>query len=284
MKRNEEDEIQVLGTSPRKCRSSKKLWIGGLVLCAVFLAGYSVWFLSGVETECAVEEATPEMERSVVSPVDSLSRETPSVALFVDSINDVKMQIYALNGLSAGLSFDMPDQGDTAVFLVVQAADIRRDNGGIVGDFVLRGEQLARGKRKSGYCAVLGGQVVLGLETGDEMLDRCVRQKGDFFRQYPLVMNGEIQENQLKGKALRRALARQAGRLYFVASCNRESIYDFAEALADLGFSEALYLVGGSSYGWWREEGKKVHELGRQETEALSLNLNYLVFRRPESH
>ena len=115
MKRNEEDEIQVLGTSPRKCRSSKKLWIGGLVLCAVFLAGYSVWFLSGVETECAVEEATPEMERSVVSPVDSLSRETPSVALFVDSINDVKMQIYALNGLSAGLSFDMPDQGDTAV-------------------------------------------------------------------------------------------------------------------------------------------------------------------------
>lgn len=116
------------------------------------------------------------------------------------------------------------------------------------------------------------------------MLDRCVRQKGDFFRQYPLVMNGEIQENQLKGKALRRALARQGGRLYFVASCNRESIYDFAEALADLGFSEALYLVGGSSYGWWREEGKKVHELGRQETEALSLNLNYLVFRRPESH
>lgn len=163
MKRNEEDEIQVLGTSPRKCRSSKKLWIGGLVLCAVFLAGYSVWFLSGVETECAVEEATPEMERSVVSLVDSLSCETPSVALFVDSINDVKMQIYALNGLSAGLSFDMPDQGDTAVFLVVQAADIRRDNGGIVGDFVLRGEQLARGKRKSGYCAVLGGQVVLGL-------------------------------------------------------------------------------------------------------------------------
>ena len=284
MKRNEEDEIQVLGTSPRKCRSSKKLWIGGLVLCAVFLAGYSVRFLSGVETECAVEEATPEIERLVVSPVDSLSRETPSVALFVDSINDVKMRVYALNGLAAGLSFDMPDQGDTAVFLVVRAADIRRDNGGIVGDFVLQGEQLARGKRKRGYCAVLDGQVALGLATDDKVMEQCVRQKGDFFRQYPLVMNGEIQENRLKGKALRRALAWQAGKLCFVESCNRESIYDFAEALADLGFSEALYLVGGSSYGWWREEDQKVHELGRQETEVVGSRLNYLVFRRPESH
>lgn len=284
MKRNEEDEIQVLGTSPGKRRKGKTLRLGIIVLCLVLLAGSVVWFVRNSEEGDEMEGQILEMEQQMVAPADSLPRGASSLALSIDSINDVKMRIYALNGLSAGLSFDLPDKGDTTVFLVVPAADIRRDNGGIVGDFVLRGERLARGKRKSGYCAVLDGQVVLGSATDDEVMERCVREKGDFFRQYPLVINGEIQENRLKGKALRRALARQGDNLYFVESCNRESVYDFAEALADFGFSEALYLVGGNTYGWWREDGKSVHELSRQDADIPKPNLNYLVFRRSESH
>lgn len=283
MKRNEEDEIQVLGTSPHKRGNRPAVRLGVLALCLLFLVGGIVWFVGGLE-EDREEEDMQEMEQPVVVPVDPLPRSASSVVLSVDSINDVKMRIYALNGLSAGLSFDLPDKGDTTVFLVVPAADIRRDNGGIVGDFVFRGEQLARGKRKSGYCAILNGQVVLGNAADDEMMERCIRQKGDFFRQYPLVINGEIQENRLKGKALRRALARQGGTLCLVESCNRESVYDFSEALADYGFSEALYLVGGSVYGWWREEGDTVHELGRPDADVPQPNFNYLVFRYPESH
>ena len=284
MKRNEEDEIQVLGTSSCKRRKGKTVRLGIFVLCLVLLAGSVVWFVRNSEDGDEMEGQILEMEQQMVAPAGSLPRGVSSLVLSIDSINDVKMRIYALNSLSAGLSFDLPDKGDTTVFLVVPAADIRRDNSGIVGDFVLRGERLARGKRKSGYCAVLDGQVVLGNATDDEVMERCLRQKGDFFRQYPLVINGEIQENRLKGKALRRALARQGDNLYFVESCNRESVYDFAEALADFGFSEALYLVGGNTYGWWREDGKNVHELSRRDEDLSEPNLNYLVFRRPESH
>ncbi len=284
MRRNEEDEIQVLGTSPRKRGSGKALRIGVWVLCVILGVGGWFCFFYHSEKEARMEEEKQEMEQPVVIPVDSLPCRTSSVGISVDSINDVKMQIYVLDGLSAGLSFELPEKSDTTVFLAVQAADIRRDNGGIVGDFVIRGERYARGKRKSGYCAIGDGRVVLGNSTEDEVMERCLRQQGDFFRQYPLVMNGEIQENRLKGKAIRRALARQGDHLCFVESCNRESVYDFAEALADYGFSDALYLVGGSAYGWWREDGETVHELGHWDVELSKSSLNYLIFRLPESH
>lgn len=284
MKHNEEDEIQVLGTSPCKRGKGKAIRLV-VVLCVLFLAGAVVWLSREPENGSGAEEERQEMKQSEVIAIDSLSRGgASSVVVSVDSINDVKMRIYALNGLLAGLSFDMPDKSDTTVFLVVPAADIRRDNGEIVGDFVLRGKRMARGKRKTGYCAVLDGKVTLGNAADDEMMEWCVKQKGDFFRQYPLVMDGEIQENRLKGKALRRALAWQGDNLYFVESCNRESIYDFAEALADIGFSKALYLVGGSSYGWWRDDSGVVHELARQDADVLLSNRNCLVFRSPESH
>lgn len=285
MKQNEEDEIQVLGTSPRKRGKGRAVRFGVCVLCVLFLAGAAVWLSREPENGSGAEEERLEMEQPEVVAVDSLPRgSASSVVVSVDSINDVKMRIYTLKGLLAGLSFDMPGKSDTTVFLVVPAADIRHDNGEIVGDFVLRGKRMAHGKRKTGYCAVLDGQVTLGNAADDEMMERCVQQKGDFFRQYALVMDGEIQENRLKGKALRRALAWQGDNLYFVESCNRESIYDFAEALADIGFSKALYLVGGSSYGWWRENGGVVHDLGRQDTDLSLSNRNYLVFRCPESH
>lgn len=285
MKHNEEDEIQVLGTSPRKRGKGRTVRLGVCILCVLFLAGAAVWLSREPENGSGAEEERQEMKQSEVIAIDSLPHgSASSVVVSVDSINDVKMRIYALNGLLAGLSFDMPGKSDTTVFLVVPAADIRHDNGEIVGDFVLRGKRMARGKRKTGYCAVLDGQVTLGNAADDEMMERCIKQKGDFFRQYALVMDGEIQENRLKGKALRRALAWQGDNLYFVESCNRESIYDFAEALADIGFSKALYLVGGSSYGWWRENGGVVHDLGRQDTDLSLSNRNYLVFRCPESH
>ena len=100
----------------------------------------------------------------------------------------------------------------------------------------------------------------------------------DFFRQYPLVMNGEIQENRLKGKAIRRALAQQNQDFYIIETQNRESMYDFSEALCDMGFTNALYLVGGSSYAWWREDAATVNELGVYNQNPLP-NTNYLVFR-----
>ena len=55
--------------------------------------------------------------------------------------------------------------------------------------------------------------------------------------------------------------------------------WDNVKALADMGFTYALYLVGGSSYGWWRDKDGAIRELGIYNKESLP-NINYLVFKK----
>ena len=71
------------------------------------------------------------------------------------------------------------------------------------------------------------------------------------FRQFALVSAGQICEKQfaLKGKVTRCALARKAGSttIWYVETIHKESLYDFAQALADYGFTDAIYLTGGNN-------------------------------------
>ena len=271
MKQIEDDEIEVLGTS-RKKGLKWKWWIVLFVgiLCA-FLAGYFL-YEQQENTQMEIIEAIPEEEENF------RMTEQSEVVCRTDSINDVAMHIYALQNLKAELALQLPNPEDSTVYFVLQAADVRKDNQDILGDFVLKGKQLARGKRKTGYCAILDGKLHIGNSLNDEVKDYCIAQKWDFFRQYILVLEGEIQENRLKGKAMRRALAQQGKDFYIVTTQYRESLYDFSEALADMGFTNALYLVGGTSYGWYRLEDK-VYELGAKEDKPLP-NTSYLVFRK----
>ena len=273
MRRNEEDEIQVLGTS--KPKHGFMRWGIIAVVSLLIIGSLLFWLFSR-------EEGEPEhieMVNPVILQDDTLKMDKQARVEFrLDSINDVVLSIYSLQNMRAEMSLQMPSQSDSTVYFVVWAADIRKDNGQILGDFVLKGKQLSRGKRKTGYCAILDGKISLGNTINDEIKDYCITHGGDFFRQYPLVMDGEIQENRLKGKAVRRALAQQSDDFYIVESKNRESLYDFSEALADMGFTNALYLVGGSSYGWWRGEDGIAHELGIYTDKVLP-NINYLVFR-----
>lgn len=45
------------------------------------------------------------------------------------------------------------------------------------------------------------------------------------------------------------ALARKAGStaIWYVETIHNESLYDFAQALADYGFTDAIYLTGGNN-------------------------------------
>lgn len=271
MKQIEDDEIEVLGAS-RKERFNRKWWIVSLVgLLCVFLTGYFI-YEQEENTQTKIVEIMPEKENHFCVT------EQPEVVYRTDSINDVALHIYALQNLQVELALQLPNPDDTTVCFVLQAADVRKDNQEILGDFVLKGKQLARGKRKTGYCAILDGKLHIGNSLNDEVKDYCIAQKGDFFRQYILVLEGEIQENRLKGKAMRRALAQQGKDFYIVTTQHRESLYDFSEALADIGFTNALYLVGGTSYGWYRLKDK-VYELGKKEDAPLP-NTSYLVFRK----
>ncbi|RHJ41278.1 hypothetical protein [Bacteroides eggerthii] len=272
MKRNEEDEIQVLGTKPKKvCRK----WVILLAVCTI-ITTIAVMYLFISKTVVNKGETDIARLKEETMQESRFPSEISMIEINEDSINDVPLRIYSLVNLQAELSMELPSRKDTAVLLVAQAADIRKDNKGIVGDFILRGKQLAIGKKETGYCAIINGNISLGNSMSDDVKDYCISNKGYFFRQYALVVNGEQQENRLKGKAIRRALAKQDDDLYIIESINRESLYDFSEALADIGITDALYLVGGDAYMFYRDKGQ-LHEHGEHKPLPA---MNYIVFRK----
>lgn len=279
MKRNEDDEIQVLGETRRKVSRPSFRWgaIAAILLLGILL--YILYFRSEtkkdelVDTETATVQPGNDTAFTLSSPNDG-----DAISITKDSINDVCFRLFALENGKASLKIGLPDTTDTSLFLVVPAADVRKDNQEIVGDYVLDGKQLSHGKRKPGYVAILNGKLFLGASTSDEMLENCIREGGSFLRQYALVIDGEIQANQLKGKSVRRAIACEGNKFYLVESCHRESLYDFSEALADIGMTHAIYLTGGNSYGWYRT-GNELHELGSQEA-VIYPNSNYILFRK----
>ncbi len=133
---------------------------------------------------------------------------------------------------------------------IAQAADVRADNQHIVGAFVLEGTPLSWGVSKEGYCAIINQKIHIGVSDNTALFEEATAKEGYFFRQYPLVSNGIVCENKPKGKALRRAICQQGSQIFMVHSVNRESFHDFAQALVDLGCTQAIYLVGSDSYGW----------------------------------
>lgn len=277
MKRNEEDEIQVLGkTSAQHGKNLFPKWdiITSIVIALLLLLCIILLISKNKPVTHMPDNNYPETENLIP---DSMMTAKDKIVIIRDSINDVPLTIYSLIDLKAELSIGWPN--DTNFYYAAQAADIRKDNQEILGDYVIRGEQIAQGKRKPGYVALIEGNVSLGISSNDEMKDLCIKYEGDFFRQYAFVIDGEIQENKLKGKALRRAIAKQGNELFIIESHLRESIYDFSEAIADLGITNAIYLVGGNSYGAYRDSNNHFHEFGSPENKEHP-NTNFIVFRK----
>lgn len=169
----------------------------------------------------------------------------------LDSIDGVTMRFFDLNGLKASIARTMPADSDSTVMLITQAWDYYYDNSKqyhYLGDFVDNGKQLASGTGKAGFVAITHNGWQMGIGQNDSIKDYVISQGGSMFRQFALVSSGQICLKQfaLKGKVHRRALARKPGSVtaYYVETVHKESLYDFAEALADYGFIDAIYLTG----------------------------------------
>ena len=113
--------------------------------------------------------------------------------------------------------------------------------------------------------------------TNMDFLKKDIRDY--FFRQYPLVDNGVLVESVLKGKSLRRALCERHGQVFMAMTTERESMHDFAQALVDIGVTNAVYLVGGTIYGWAVDREGERHEWGTWSTHVPQ-NITYIVWRR----
>ena len=220
-----------------------------LAICACLGWGYYQHHRWAVNFEYPVS-------RSSVQIITDLNKtgqiKGDSVHVFTaDSIDGVTMRFYNLAGLKASMSREMPADSDSSVVLVTQGWDYYFDDAKqyhFLGDFVYNGKMLAQGTGKAGFVAVTTKGWQMGISQEDSVRDYVLDQGGSMFRQFALVSAGQICLKQfaLKGKVHRRALARKPGdaTAYYVETVNKESLYDFAEALADYGFIDAVYLTG----------------------------------------
>jgi len=285
MKKQEfsDNEIQILGQKYGNLNNKKrKGWkfalVVAVVLIAIVLITKTIYTLvenhRNAQTQSLSVQLAPQPQRETPS-------ETPAVRAFVElseeTVNDVPLRIYTPRNAAASLTLTEPDEADTNIVFVAPAADAGGNNYGIVGDFVLAGERLARGISKKGFCAIINQTVTVGVGDDTPLLDEAIREKGYFFRQYPIVKNSEPVFNRPKGKSIRRAIAIREGSILIVESRERESFYDFAQALSDAGVSEAVYLQGGVSYGWWRDERGVQGFFGTKKEKHLE-GANYLIF------
>ena len=162
--------------------------------------------------------------------------------------------------------------------MAMQAADIRSDNGGIVGAFVVEGNLLSRGKAKTGFCAIIDGTITIGVADATPLFEKAIESGGYFFRQFPLVVGNQIVENKPRGDSLRKALAEWRGAIVVVMSRTAMSYHDFSQILVDMGVTNAIYLVGSSSAGF-AVNSHGIRTNYGEPSPPLYENVNYIVWR-----
>lgn len=259
-------ELVVYHASPRR-----RIW--GWIVAAIIVALLLV--IVALQLKSAQPEKT-DIQEEVVLPTSAtaekntqkLQEEAPKVSVksgvteLTDTINDVQLKLYSMEGVHAELSLEEPAADDEEVYLYTNCADVRADNGKVVCAFVMKGELLSTGNNRSGYFAAVGDNTVIGVEYNDSIQNYVMENGGYFFRQFALISAGQIGDIRLKGKVGRCALGMKDGKLFYIESVNRESMYDFAEALCDYGFTDAIYITGGKRHRYYRDEKGVKHEMG----------------------
>lgn len=290
-----DDQIRVIGESANNNRISRKGWITILFILGIAILGIVI--LIAVVKREDITEARP-LEQVIFEPVELPTQVEQQVLIGkqVDSlsqgfteikdtlINDIPIKIYIPHNAEMSLHIGRMDKNDTSVIFVAQAADVRKDNGGIVGAFVLEGKPHAWGLSKKGFCASINGEVTVGVAENTPLFEKATEEGGYFFRQYPLVSDGKLIENEPKGKSIRRGICDRQGEIFMVETGTAESFHDFAQALVDLGVDQAVYLVGSSAYGWAVDEDGTTHEFGEDNfytgRRRMPKNTSYIVWRR----
>lgn len=290
-----EDEIRVLGINGDRKNKKRK---------ALFWLSFGIVVVLGLlllVLLCTPNKQKPETELSYFEPETIIQREIlPKLGREVNveikgfceildtlEINDIPLRVYIPHNADMSLHIGKMNLQDSTVIYAAQAADIRADNGKIVGAFVLKGEPKAGELSKKGFCASIDGEVTVGVADNSPLFEEATDRGGYFFRQYPLVKDGVVVENEPKNKSIRRAICDRQGEILMVESLSRESFHDFAQALVDLGVDQAIYLVGGDAYGWAFDENGERHEFGDDcyytGRKRIPTNISYIVWRRHEN-
>ena len=251
--------------------------VGCMIVAAI--AGYYLWnyyYNIGVSVSISPEQNIEKLKKPV-------KKETPQVVMTNDSILGVAMDFYAIHGLKASIEFEEPDTADTSVFLYSRCADHTAD-GRYLGSLVAEGVEKQNDRSRLGYMAMADDNMVIGISRSEKVKDYVLERGGSFFRQFILVSNGTIPSRfYLHGKVERRAIGRIGDQLYFIATRHKETLWDFADALREYGFIDAIYITGGADYVFYRSKDGIKHDIGNSANlphEKWQGIIPWLVFRK----
>ena len=245
--------------------SWKRKWLKRLLtlvavgcLMVAVLVGYYFWnyyYNIGVSVSVSPDQNIEKLQQSV-------KHEMTELVLTSDSILGVAMDFYAIHGLKANIEFEEPDTADTSVYLYCRSADHKAD-GTYLGSLVVDGDVRQSDTHRLGYMAMVGGNSVIGISRSEKVKDFVQEHGGSFFRQFILVSDGTIPGRFfLHGKVERRAIGRIGDQLYYIATRNKETLWDFADALREYGFIDAIYITGGADYVFYRSKDGIRHDIG----------------------
>ena len=245
--------------------SKKQKWLKRLLAFAVVgcmivaaIAGYYFWnyyYNIGVSVSTTPEQNIEKLQRPA-------KQETPEVVMTTDSILGVALDFYAIHGVKASIEFEEPDTADASVYLYCRSADHKADST-YIGSLVVNGEERQSDTHRLGYMAMLGSNSVIGISRSEKVKDYVRERGGSFFRQFILVSDGAIPSRFfLHGKVERRAIGRIGDQLYYIATRHKETLWDFADALREYGFIDAIYITGGTDYVFYRDKEGIRHDIG----------------------
>lgn len=197
-------------------------------------------------------------------------------------VNDIPFRIYLPLNAVPDFHVGEIDQKDNSIILAMQAADIRKDNGKIVGACVYNGEVVSKGLAKKGYVAIITDRISVGVSEHSSLFEEAIEKNGDFFRQYPIVSEGKIVENNPKNISIRRAICERKGLCFITETLVPVSFHDFSQMLVDMEVQNAVYLVG-SQYacGFCRDYNQELQTWGEVKY-SRAKNISYLIWKKTD--
>lgn len=281
-----DNEIRIISAYEPETRNirTRPLWVWILIILSVLILGCLVFIFTKGADDAEKDEP--------VEVKEPLAEEVPQIVKD-EKVSDIKGFTVAFDTTlnKKGLLILSPEYAtprliigtellnDSNIILATQAADVRGDNGQIAGTFVLNGELISKGEAKAGYCSIINGELSIGIADATPMLEQTLTEGGYFFRQYPLVVGGQIVENKPKGKAIRKALAEIGGKICVVMSKEKLTFHDFSQLLIDAGARNAIYLVGSSSYGFYIDDKGEKILTGKAPWEEVE-NVSYIIWEQ----
>ena len=277
-----DNEIRVIGGDGGGGGKKRLPWWVWLIVgvVAVAIAAIALWPKQQPEEPTAPDTTTATEPETTDIWHSNTDNSLPSCTIVTDTLIDtLHLRIFTPYNATPELHIGRLDTANTDIILAAMAADLRRDNGRIVGAFVHAGEPLSWGLSKRGYCAIFDGQITIGVAENSPLFEQATEQGGYFFRQYPAVDKGVMVENNPENASFRRALCLLNGKVCIIACTDRVLMNDFSATLVKLGVSEAILLVGGTADGWCRTDDGKMIRLGSSYAQNAKY-MNHIVFRK----